>query len=124
PRCRPLTTATLTLAATLAAAFAAAQAVAPDTEARMETAERSPSRRTANDGNVLLEDVPAVPEEIAAALNRYQNVRGATFRAWTADGNGLYIGTRFGETVQLHRVDFPGGARHQLTFFDEPIGDV
>ena len=124
PRCRPLTATAAALAATLAAAIAAAQAVKPDTEVRMEATGASPSRRTANDGNVLLEDVPPVPESIVAALNRYQNVRGATLHAWTADGNGLYIGTRFGEVVQLHRVDFPGGARHQLTFFDEPIGDV
>src|SRR5690606_13374352 len=96
PRRRPLGTAALTLAAALAAGTAAAQAGGPDTEARMETAERSPSRRTANDGNVILEDVPPVPEEIVAALNRYQNVRGAVLHAWTSDGNGIYIGTRFG----------------------------
>lgn len=81
-------------------------------------------RRTVNDGNVILEDVPPVPGEIVAALNRYQNVRAAVFRAWTTDGSGIYIGTRFGDVAQLHRVDFPGGARHQLTFFDEPVGGV
>jgi dipeptidyl aminopeptidase/acylaminoacyl peptidase len=85
---------------------------------------QEPDRRTANNGNVVLEDVPPVPSEIVAALNRYQNVRGASFRAWAADGGGLYIGTRFGDVPQLHRVDFPGGARHQLTFFNEPVGGV
>jgi dipeptidyl aminopeptidase/acylaminoacyl peptidase len=29
----------------------------------------------------------------------------------------MLIGTRFGDTVQVHRVRFPGGARTQLTFF-------
>src|SRR5690606_3765485 len=104
PRCRALPATAAAPAATVAAALAGAQAVKPDTEVRMEATGASPSRRTANDGNVLLEDVPPVPESIVAALNRYQNVRGATLHAWTADGNGLYIGTRFGEVVQLHRV--------------------
>ncbi|RMD86575.1 MAG: S9 family peptidase, partial [Calditrichaeota bacterium] len=29
--------------------------------------------------------------------------------------------TRFGETNQIHWVKMPGGARYQLTFFDEPV---
>jgi hypothetical protein len=33
-------------------------------------------------------------------------------------------GTRFGQTAQIHRVAFPGGAREQLTFYDEPIADA
>jgi len=119
-----LATVTLTLATTISAAVAAAQTLGPAGESRTGGAGEAPTRRTANNGNVILENVPPVPEEIVAALNRYQNVRGASFRAWTRDGNGIYITTRFAEVAQLHRVDFPGGARHQLTFFDEPIGDV
>src|SRR5690606_32014493 len=129
-RCRSgrvprLATVTVALTATMAASFAAAQqAAGPAGESPTGAAGAAPTRRTANNGNVILEDVPPVPEEIVAALNRYQNVRGATFRAWTRDGAGIYITTRFGEVAQLHRVDFPGGARHQLTFFDEPVGGV
>ena len=80
--------------------------------------------RTANDGNLIMEDVPEVPERIVDNLNRYQNVRAANFRDWTEDGKGLYITTRFGDVDQLHRVDMPGGARHQLTFYNEPIGGI
>ena len=79
-------------------------------------------RRTANDGQVVLENVPEVPEELRGRLNRYLNTRGAGVRDWTADGSGLYLSTRFGNVYQLHRVDRPGGARHQLTFFEEPVG--
>ena len=79
-------------------------------------------RRTANDGQVVLENVPEVPEELRSSLNRYLNTRGAGVRDWTADGGGLYLSTRFGNVYQLHRVDRPGGARHQLTFFEEPVG--
>ena len=81
-------------------------------------------RTEANDGNLIMEDVPPIPEQIVADLNRYQNVRAATFRTWTDDGSGVYISTRFADVEQLHRVDMPGGARHQLTFDREPIGGV
>ena len=40
------------------------------------------------------------------------------------DGESIYIATRFGDVGQLHRVDMAGGARHQLTFFKEPISGV
>lgn len=80
--------------------------------------------RTVNDGNLVMEDIPPIPEEIVESLNRYQNVRSATLRGWTAAGDGILIATRFGDVNQIHRVDMPGGARHQLTFYDEPVGSV
>ncbi|MEM9301962.1 MAG: alpha/beta fold hydrolase [Pseudomonadota bacterium] len=81
-------------------------------------------QRVANNGNLIMEDIPEIPAEIVDGINRYQQVRSAAFRDWTADGTGIYVSTRFGDTSQLHRVDMPGGARRQLTFFDEPIGGV
>jgi len=81
-------------------------------------------KRTLNDGNLVLEDIPPIPQTIVDDLTRYQNVRSASFLDWTADGESLYVSTRFGEVEQIHRVDMPGGARHQLTFFDEPISQV
>lgn len=82
------------------------------------------SRTEANNGNLIMEDVPAIPEEIVDSLNRFQNVRSASFAAWQEDGSGLYVKTRFADVDQLHRVDAPGGARHQLTFYKEPLGAV
>ncbi len=80
--------------------------------------------RTANNGNLVMEDVPKIPQQIVDDLNRYQNVRSAPFRGFTKDGESIYIATRFGDVSQLHRVDMAGGARHQLTFFQEPISGV
>ncbi len=80
--------------------------------------------RTANNGNLIMEDIPEIPRTIIDDLNRYQNVRSAGFVDWTRDGESIYVRTRFGDVSQLHRVDMPGGARRQLTFFDEPIGSV
>ncbi|GAB3018660.1 S9 family peptidase [Bowmanella dokdonensis] len=80
--------------------------------------------RTANNGNLVMEDIPQIPDTIVQDLNRYQNVRSAPFQSFSQSGDSLYITTRFGDVAQLHRVDKPAGARHQLTFFDEPIGSV
>ncbi|AOE48796.1 S9 family peptidase [Kangiella sediminilitoris] len=81
-------------------------------------------KRTLNNGNLILEDIPEIPQQLVDDLNRYQNVRSASFNGWSETGNGLYIKTRFGDVSQLHRVLKPGGARHQLTFFQEPVGQV
>jgi dipeptidyl aminopeptidase/acylaminoacyl peptidase len=81
-------------------------------------------RRTLNDGNLILEDIPEIPKELFLELYRYQNVRAAAFRAWTADSKGLYVSTGFGDVDSIHRVDMPLGARRQITFYEEPVGDV
>ena len=81
-------------------------------------------KTTANNGNLVMEDVPAIPAEVVDALNRFQNIRSANFTGWTEDGTGVYVATRFGDLYQIHRVDMPGGARRQLTFFNEPVYSV
>jgi dipeptidyl aminopeptidase/acylaminoacyl peptidase len=73
-------------------------------------------------GNVVTEDVPAIPERIVEKMNQYQSVRSASFADWSPDGKGMLIATRFGETNQYHYVEMPGGARKQITFFREPVG--
>lgn len=79
---------------------------------------------TANNGNLVMQDIPVIPKKIVDSLNRYQNVRSAPFRDFNQDGESIYIATRFGDVSQLHRVDQAGGTRHQLTFFEEPIGSI
>lgn len=73
-------------------------------------------------GNLVYEGVPETPAKLRESLRRYQNVRPAGFEGWSR--GGLLVRTRFGETSQVHEVRKPGGARHQLTFFDEPVGWV
>ena len=96
-----------------AAALAASVALAADV-----------ARSTANNGNLVMEDVPPIPQSVVEDLNRYQNVRSAGFAGWDRGGEGIYVSTRFGDVPQLHYVGHPGGARTQLTFFDEPLGGV
>jgi len=82
------------------------------------------AERTLNNGQLVLQDVPEIPDALANRLEQYQNVRSAFFADWTEDGDGIYVKTRFADTYQLHRVRMPGGARTQLTWFEEPIGEV
>lgn len=71
-------------------------------------------------GSATLQNVPEIPADVEAAVQRFQNYRGADFEDWLADGSML-ITTRFGSTDQLHRVTEPLGSRSQLTFFAEPV---
>lgn len=87
--------------------------LATETPAQVERVEK---------GNLVIEGIPAIPAEIVERLNPYQNTRSAIFRSWTADGDGILITTRFGEVSQLHKLTRPGGARHQMTFYPEPVG--
>ena len=74
-------------------------------------------------GNLVLENIPPTPPALAEELRGYDNIRTAGFQDWLAD-NTMLITTRFGATVQLHHVAFPGGARRQVTFFDEPVAQA
>lgn len=71
-------------------------------------------------GAATLVNVPAIPEDVRIAVQRYQNSRSAEFQDWLPDGS-ILISTRFGATAQLHHVATPGGARRQITFGVEPI---
>ncbi len=74
-------------------------------------------------GTARLENVPEIPADVRAAVQRYQNYRQADFQDWLPDGSML-IRTRFGATAQLHHVRAPMGARTQLTFHEEPISSA
>ena len=71
-------------------------------------------------GNLAIEGIPEIPQELVQRMRRYQYARSAVFAGWTPDGR-VTVSTRFGNTSQLHVVDKPMGARRQITFFDEPI---
>jgi dipeptidyl aminopeptidase/acylaminoacyl peptidase len=47
--------------------------------------------------------------------------RAATFQSWHPLRREMLITTRFAESMQLHQVKSPGGARRQLTFLPEPV---
>ncbi|HWS53549.1 MAG TPA: prolyl oligopeptidase family serine peptidase [Pyrinomonadaceae bacterium] len=72
--------------------------------------------------NLVAEGVPAIPASLAEDVRRYTEFRAATLASWHPTRREMLVGTRFGDTNQIHHVRFPGGARTQLTFFPERAG--
>lgn len=71
--------------------------------------------------SIRQQDVPPIPADLAEDLSRYDNARSAAFEGWHPVRREILIGTRFGETTQLHTVSEPGGARRQVTFFPDRV---
>lgn len=82
------------------------------------------TQRTLNNGQLILQDVPEIPAALVRRLNQYQNTRSASFLDWAEKGKGIYVRTRFGDVSQIHKLQAAGGARQQLTWFKEPVGQV
>ncbi len=80
-----------------------------------------PGRREV--GNLVYDGAPETPAALKAAIAPYYNARSAVFEDWLPDGSML-IATRFGDTQQIHRVEKPGAARTQLTFFSDPVNSA
>ncbi len=70
-------------------------------------------------GTLVMENIPDVPLGVAERLRQYQSVRDHRFVGWL--GDAILISTRFGDVLQIHRVEAPAGARQQITFYDEPV---
>ncbi len=90
----------------------------------MAMADDDIDRRIVNNGQLVMEDIPPIRDELIAELRRYQAARSAVFRGFLDGTNSLLITTRFGDVDQIHKVDEPMGTRRQLTFFDEPIRQI
>jgi dipeptidyl aminopeptidase/acylaminoacyl peptidase len=73
---------------------------------------------------ITAEGVPAIPKALAAAVQPYLDYRAASFQGWDPNSRAMLVTTRFGDAAQVHRVTTPGGARQQLSFEAEPIGNV
>ena len=67
--------------------------------------------------NLVVDGIPPIPAGLAADVDRYGNFRSAAISSWHPSKHEMLIGTRFADTLQVHLVKFPGGARTQLTFF-------
>jgi dipeptidyl aminopeptidase/acylaminoacyl peptidase len=85
-------------------------------------AQTDPNRRDI--GNLTVENIPALPADLLARVEQYQNVLSAAVADWDRDGKGLFISTRAGEVPQIHHVAGPGASHRQITSFKEPLGVV
>ncbi len=72
--------------------------------------------------NLVVENIPSIPADVAEKANQYGEFRTAGFSDWNPVRREMLIGTRFGDVPQVHLVKTPGGARAQLTFFPDRAG--
>jgi dipeptidyl aminopeptidase/acylaminoacyl peptidase len=72
--------------------------------------------------NLVVQGIPAISSELNSDVARYLEFRTAAFNSWHPQRREMLVTTRFGETMQLHIVKSPGGARQQLSFLSEPVG--
>lgn len=71
---------------------------------------------------LVADGVPPVPDELPAETRPYMEFRTAGFSGWHPIDKSMLIATRFGNTVQLHRVAGPMMDRKQISFEAEPVG--
>ncbi len=90
----------------------------------LPTATGQTTREVAPSPNLVVQGIPPIPASLARDVRRYTEYRFASLADWHPVARELLITTRFANTVQVHRVKSPGGARTQLTFFDEPVGEA
>ncbi|HYV74493.1 MAG TPA: S9 family peptidase [Candidatus Binatia bacterium] len=73
---------------------------------------------------LILENIPPIPASIAEKAAKYTDYRTATMYGWHPMKREILIGTRFADTVQVHQVATPAGARTQMTFFGDRVTDA
>jgi len=71
--------------------------------------------------NLVVQGIPPIPASLTERADRYTNSRSAAIMSWHPTRREMLISTRFADTIQIHLVKFPGGARTQLTFFPDRV---
>jgi dipeptidyl aminopeptidase/acylaminoacyl peptidase len=78
-----------------------------------------------DDGATLVvRGAPPIPPALRERLNRYLETRWAKLEALSDDGKSALVTTRFAQTPQAHVLSIALGARKQLTFESEPVGNL
>lgn len=74
--------------------------------------------------NLVVQGLPKIPAAVVDEVRRYTEARGASFMDWHPTKREMLIGTRFANSNQVHWIKMPGGARSQITFFNEPVASA
>jgi len=67
----------------------------------------------------ILEGIPPIPPSLVSEVGKYTNSRAAEILSWHPVRREMLVVTFLCNTPQVHQVQFPGGARTQLTFFED-----
>jgi dipeptidyl aminopeptidase/acylaminoacyl peptidase len=86
-----------------------------------QTNAQQPQALIAPPESIVADNVPPIPASLAETAGRYTDYRTALDVDWHPQRREMLVATRFGDTLQLHLVKMPAGARQQLTFFSEPV---
>ncbi len=89
--------------------------------ARAQNSQTSQEAVVAPNENLVVENIPPIPQSLADHADRYTNFRSAIFASWHPTKREMLISTRFADTFQIHQVKMPGGARTQLTFYVDDV---
>src|SRR3989442_1523413 len=71
--------------------------------------------------NLVAEGIPPITASLVQSVKKYTEARSAATADWHPLKKQMLISTRFGATNQIHLLKMAGGARTQITFFDEPV---
>jgi hypothetical protein len=74
--------------------------------------------------SLILDGIPKIPAQVAERIARYTEFRMAILADWHPTKPEMLVLTRFADTQQIHRVAVPGGARTQLTFFQDSVTEA
>jgi dipeptidyl aminopeptidase/acylaminoacyl peptidase len=71
--------------------------------------------------DLIADGIPPVPLSVVTEVGHYTKGRAAEILSWHPLKREMLVVTVFGNTPQVHEVKSPGGARIQLTFFDDRV---
>lgn len=78
----------------------------------------------ADTSNLVVDGVPAFAADQLERVSPYLESRSALLQGWHPVRREMLVLTRFADSMQVHSVDHPGGARRQLTFLAEPVASA
>jgi len=68
--------------------------------------------------------VPPIPIEIMDTMQRYADVKTASFASWDASEAGMLVTTRLDNTSQIYSLNGAMGDLGQLTSYEEPVSQA
>ena len=77
--------------------------------AREQNANSPQEAVVAPNENLVVENVPPIPQSLADQADRYTNFRSAFFASWHPSKREMLVATRFADTFQIHQVKMQEG---------------